>query len=147
MVGIGFALAALMLFSTLQWLRGKLSPENIAEQKWLLRAWIFAAPLGYIAIDTGWMVRCIGRQPWTLYNQLRTVDSVSHLPPSNVLTTIICYAIVYSMLFVAAMYFGSRIIRKGPNLKLAIPGVETQPAVDTAPAEFVPDERPVEAQN
>jgi cytochrome bd ubiquinol oxidase subunit I len=147
MVGIGFALAALMLFSTLQWLRGKLSPENIVEQKWLLRSWIFAAPLGYIAIDTGWMVRCIGRQPWTLYNQLRTVDSVSNLPPSNVLTTIICYAIVYSMLFVAAMYFGSRIIRKGPNLNLPIPGVETQPAVDTAPGEFIPDERPVETQN
>jgi cytochrome bd ubiquinol oxidase subunit I len=146
MIGIGFALAGLMLLTTLQWLRGKLSTENITEQKWLLRAWLFAAPLGYIAIDTGWIVRCVGRQPWTLYNQLRTVDSVSKLPPSNVLTTLICYATVYSMLLCAALYFGSRIIRKGPNLNLPIPGVETQPAIDTAPAEFIPDERPVEAQ-
>ncbi|BDA70839.1 cytochrome bd ubiquinol oxidase subunit I [Calothrix sp. PCC 7716] len=146
MVGIGFALAGLMLITTLQWLRGKLSTGNITEQKWLLRAWLFAAPLGYIAIDTGWIVRCVGRQPWTVYNQLRTVDSVSKLPPSNVLTTLICYATVYSMLLFAALYFGSRIIRKGPNLSLPIPGIESQPALDTKPGEFVPDERPVEAQ-
>lgn len=146
MVGIGFALAGLMLITTLQWLRGKLSTENITEQKWLLRAWLFAAPLGYVAIDTGWIVRCVGRQPWTVYNQLRTVDSVSKLPPSNVLTTLICYATVYAMLLFAALYFGSRIIRKGPNLNLPIPGIESQPALDTKPGEFIPDERPVEAQ-
>lgn len=146
MIGIGFALAGLMLLTTLQWLRGKLSTENITEQKWLLRAWLASAPLGYIAIDTGWIVRCVGRQPWTVYNQLRTVDSVSKLPPSNVLTTLICYATVYAMLLFAALYFGSRIIRKGPNLNLPIPGIESQPAIDTKPAEFIPDERPVEAQ-
>ncbi len=146
MVGIGFALVGLMLLTGLQWLRGKLSEENIEQQKWLLRAWIFAAPLGYIAIDTGWIVRCVGRQPWTVYNQLRTVDSVSHLPPSNVLTTLIGYAVVYSFLLFTALYFGSRIIRKGPNLQLPVPGIDTQPAIDTTPAEFLPDERPVEAQ-
>jgi cytochrome bd ubiquinol oxidase subunit I len=146
MVGIGFALVGLMLLTGLQWLRGKLSEENIEQQKWLLRAWIFAAPLGYIAIDTGWIVRCVGRQPWTVYNQLRTVDSVSHLPPSNVLTTLIGYGVVYGFLLCTALYFGSRIIRKGPNLQLPVPGIDTQPAIDTTPAEFIPDERPVEAQ-
>jgi cytochrome bd ubiquinol oxidase subunit I len=146
MVSIGFALVGLMLLTAIQWLRGKLSLENIEQQKWLLRAWIFAAPLGYIAIDTGWIVRCVGRQPWTVYNQLRTVDSVSHLPPSNVLTTLIGYATVYSFLLFTALYFGSRIIRKGPNLQLPVPGIDTQPAIDTTPAEFLPDERPVEAQ-
>jgi cytochrome bd ubiquinol oxidase subunit I len=146
MVGIGFALVGLMLLTGLQWLRGKLAEENIEQQKWLLRAWIFAAPLGYIAIDTGWIVRCVGRQPWTVYNQLRTVDSVSNLPPSNVLTTLIGYAVVYSFLLFTALYFGSRIIRKGPNLNLPVPGMDTQPAIDTTPAEFLPDERPVEAQ-
>jgi cytochrome d ubiquinol oxidase subunit I len=44
------------------------------------------------------------------------------------------------------MYFGSRIIRIGPNLNLPIPGIENEPAVDITPAEFVPDQRPVEAQ-
>jgi len=147
MIGIGFFLAFLMLWSTLYWLLGKLNSEKIAQQRWLLRTWIFAAPLGFIAIDSGWIVRCVGRQPWTLYNQIRTVDSASNVPASNVLVSLTGFAIVYAMLFVATLYFGSRIIRKGPNLELPIPGVETiRPAIDTSPGEFVPDERPVEAR-
>ncbi|MFB2878597.1 cytochrome ubiquinol oxidase subunit I [Floridanema aerugineum] len=147
MVGIGFFLAGLMLITTLYWLLGKLSPENIAKQKWLMGAWILSAPLGYIAVESGWIVRCVGRQPWTLYGQIRTVDSVSNLPPSNVLTSLTGFAVVYSVLFFAVLYFGSRIIRRGPRLDLPIPGVEvTRPAIETTPGEFVPDERPVEAQ-
>lgn len=147
MIAIGFFLAGLMSISVLQWLRGKLKQENITQQRWLLLAWIFAAPLGYIAVESGWIVRCVGRQPWTLYGQIRTVDSVSHLPASNVLFSLTGFATVYILLFVAALYFGSRIIRNGPNLNLPIPGLETsQPAVDTTPGQFVPDERPVEAQ-
>jgi len=146
MSGIGFFLAALMLWSVLQWLRGKLSAENITQQRWLLRTWMFAAPLGYIAIEAGWIVRCVGRQPWTVYGQIRTVDAASHIPASNVLTSLISFAVVYTILFISAMYFGSRIIRIGPNLNLAIPGIENEPAVNTTPAEFIPDQRPVEAQ-
>ncbi|TVP65043.1 MAG: cytochrome ubiquinol oxidase subunit I [Nodularia sp. (in: Bacteria)] len=147
MIAIGFFLAGLMLWSTLQWLRGKLSPENISQQRWLMRAWIFAAPLGYIAVDSGWIVRCVGRQPWTLYKEIRTVDAASHLPASNVLVSLTSFATVYSLLFIAALYFGSRIIRRGPNLDLPIPGGETtKPAVETTPGEFIPDERPTEAQ-
>jgi cytochrome d ubiquinol oxidase subunit I len=147
MIAIGFFLAGLMLLSTIQWLRGKLAAENITQQGWLMGAWVFAAPLGYIAIDSGWIVRCVGRQPWTLYGQIRTVDAASHIPASNVLVSLSGFVIVYTLLFTAALYFGSRIIRQGPNLQLPIPGVEiTRPAVETTPGEFVADERPVEAQ-
>ncbi|MBD2099484.1 cytochrome ubiquinol oxidase subunit I [Leptolyngbya sp. FACHB-261] len=147
MVGIGFFLAAVMGFSILCWLLGKFSAEKISEQRWLMRAWMFAAPLGFIAIDTGWIVRCVGRQPWTLYNQIRTVDSASHIPASNVLTSLTGFALVYPLLLVASLYFGSRIVRRGPDFDLPVPGIEIdRPAVDTAPGEFVPDERPVEAQ-
>ncbi|MBD2488322.1 cytochrome ubiquinol oxidase subunit I [Aulosira sp. FACHB-615] len=147
MIAIGFFFAGLMLLTTVQWLRGKLAAKNITQQRWLMLAWVFAAPLGYIAVESGWIVRCVGRQPWTLYGQIRTVDSASRLPASNVLTSLTAFAVVYSLLFIAAMYFGSRIIRRGPNLNLPIPGTEiTKPAVDTTPGEFVPDERPVEAQ-
>ncbi|MEB3336329.1 MAG: cytochrome ubiquinol oxidase subunit I [Leptolyngbyaceae bacterium] len=147
MIAIGFFLAGLMLVSTLQWLRGKLAPETITQQRWLMGAWIFAAPLGYIAVESGWIVRCVGRQPWTVYGQIRTVDAVSNLPASNVLTSLLGFITVYSVLFVTALYFGSRIIRRGPRLDLPLPGmVISEPAVETAPGEFVPDERPVEAQ-
>lgn len=148
MIAIGFFFAGLMLLSTLQWLRGKLSADNISQQRWLMWAWVLAAPLGYIAVESGWIVRCVGRQPWTLYGQIRTVDSASRLPASNVLVSLTSFAIVYTILFITAMYFGSRIIRTGPNLELPIPGTEiTKPAIDTTPGEFVPDERPVEARD
>ncbi len=146
MSGIGFFLAGLMGISVIQWLRGKLSPEAIAQQKWLLRTWIFAAPLGYIAVESGWIVRCVGRQPWVVYGQIRTADGVSHLPPGEVLTSLLLFGGIYTILFICALFFGSRIIRQGPNLDLPIPGIESQPAVDTEPAAFVPDQRPVEAQ-
>ena len=146
MSGIGFFLAGIMLLSTVQWLRGKLSPETIAQQKLLMLAWIFSAPLGYIAVETGWIVRCVGRQPWVLYGQLRTVDAVSNVPPANVLGSLTLFASVYVILFISAMYFGSRIIRRGPNLNLPVPGLDNQPAIEVEPAEHIPDQRPVEAQ-
>lgn len=147
MIGIGFFLAGLVLLSTWQWWRGQLSPQNITQQRWLMGSWVFAAPLGYIAVESGWIVRCVGRQPWTLYGQIRTVDSASHLPASSVLASLIAFTTVYSLLLIAVLFFGSRIIRKGPNLALPIPGREiSKPAIDTAPGQFLPDERPVEAQ-
>jgi cytochrome d ubiquinol oxidase subunit I len=146
MSGIGFFFVGLMLFSIIQWMRGKLSAENIAQQTWLMRAWILAAPLGYIAVESGWIVRCVGRQPWALYGQIRTADAASVIPASNVLTSLSFFAVVYSFLFVCALYFGSRIIRKGPNLNLPVPGLDNQPAIETEPAEHIPDSRPAEAQ-
>jgi len=145
MSGIGFFLAGLMLWSVLQWLLGNLSPEKIGQQKWLLRTWIFAAPLGYIAVESGWIVRCVGRQPWTLYGQIRTVDAATQLPAATVLTSLTTFAVVYSILLVATLYFGSRIIRQGPNLEMPVPGLD-QATLDTEPATFVPDQRPLEAQ-
>lgn len=146
MVAIGFYFAGLMAFSVLQWLRGKLSPDNITQQTWLMGAWILAAPLGYIAVESGWIVRCVGRQPWTVYGQIRTVDAVSAIPASNVLVSLISFALIYSFLFVCTLYFGSRIIRQGPNLSLPVPGRDNQPAIETKLAEHIPDRRPTEAQ-
>lgn len=145
MSGIGFFLAGLMLLSVLQWLLGNLSPDKIAQQKWLLRTWIFAAPLGYIAVESGWIVRCVGRQPWTMYGEIRTADAASQLPAGTVLTSLTTFAVVYSILMVATLYFGSRILRHGPNLAMPVPGLD-QTTLDTEPATFVPDQRPVEAQ-
>lgn len=126
MSGIGFFLAGLMLVTVFQWWRGKLSASEIPQQRWLLRAWLFAAPLGYIAVESGWIVRCVGRQPWTVYGQIRTVDAASHLPPGEVLGSLLAFTTIYTILLISALYFGSRIIRHGPNLELPIPGEEKQ---------------------
>jgi cytochrome d ubiquinol oxidase subunit I len=81
-----------------------------------------------------------------MYGKIRTADAASHIPASNVLTSLTLFAVVYSILLVSTLYFGSRIIRHGPDLELAVPGLDHQPAIETEPAIFVPDQRPVEAQ-
>jgi len=96
MAGIGFLLLGLMGASVIQWLRGKLAVENITAQPWLLRAWILAAPLGYVAVECGWMVREVGRQPWIVYGQIRTADAVSNVPASNVLVSLIAYTKLFA---------------------------------------------------
>ncbi|MCF3578507.1 cytochrome ubiquinol oxidase subunit I [Planktothrix agardhii] len=108
MSGIGFFLAGLMLVTVWQWWRGKLSASEISQQRWLLRAWLFAAPLGYIAVESGWIVRCVGRQPWTVYGQIRTVDAASHLPPGEVLGSLLVFTTIYTILLISALYFGIR---------------------------------------
>ena len=144
MSGIGLFLVGLMSFTVVQWLRGKLAPGQITAQKWLLRAWMWTAPLGYIAVETGWIVRCVGRQPWVVYGEIRTAAGVSNLPPTNVLVSLICFTVVYSILLGTTVVFGSRIIREGPNLDLPVPvWGDTVPVALTA-TKFVPDSRPVE---
>ncbi|MBP0001057.1 MAG: cytochrome ubiquinol oxidase subunit I [Cyanobacteria bacterium SID2] len=142
MVAIGFFFAGLMLVSVVQWLRGKLASDEIGKQRWLLISWMFAGPMGYLAVESGWIVRCVGRQPWTLYEQIRTVDAASNLPPGNVLASLTGFAVVYSVLFVSTLYFGSRILRKGPDLDRPLPGARDL----MEPAAHTPDSRPVEAK-
>lgn len=141
MSGIAFILVGVVIVSVIQWLRGKLTSENISQQKLLLLSWIWSAPLGYLAVESGWVVRCVGRQPWTVYGQIRTADAVSNLPASDVLTSLSIFLSIYTLLFFSALFFGSRIIKKGPNFDLAIPGEEVSITLDSA--QHIPDSRPI----
>ena len=60
MVGCGMALAAL---SGVRWLLLLWRRECAAEPV-VLRAWLLASPLGLVALEAGWMVTELGRQPW-----------------------------------------------------------------------------------
>lgn len=76
MVGSGCALAALAAWAGYSAWRGKTLPTGKA----LLRAFVIATPLGFIAIEAGWMVTELGRQPWVIYGVLRTRDAVTPMP-------------------------------------------------------------------
>ncbi len=131
MIAIGVYFAALMAVSLFAWLRGKLT-----ESKWLMRGWIFAAPLGYIAVEAGWIVRCVGRQPWVVYGQMRTADAASNLPPGEILFSLGGLALMYFVFFGVTLFFGSRIILKGPDQTLQPP--------QFGKTRFIPDRRPAE---
>jgi cytochrome d ubiquinol oxidase subunit I len=73
MVAIGFALMALGVWALIAWRRRKDMPEG----RWFLRAVAIAGPLAFVAIETGWMVTEIGRQPWIVQGIMRTSEAVT----------------------------------------------------------------------
>ncbi|NQX52593.1 cytochrome ubiquinol oxidase subunit I [Pedobacter panaciterrae] len=76
MVGLGMAMVfiALLYFIALwkkrQWL----------NSNWLLKLFIIATPMGFIALEAGWTVTEVGRQPWIIYGVMRTVDAATPMP-------------------------------------------------------------------
>jgi cytochrome bd ubiquinol oxidase subunit I len=121
MAGIGFWMFFLMLWSVAVWARGGLAPASASRRRWLWRAWIATLPLGYVAVDLGWTVREVGRQPWIIYGAMRTRDGVSALPVASVSYTLVFYLVAYAILLIAFVLFAWRIVRQGPDLKIALP--------------------------
>lgn len=95
MVGLGMVLVlvSLLYFVAL------LLRRNWLEKKWLLRLFVMAIPLGYIAIEAGWTVTEVGRQPWIIHGVMRTKDAVTPMP-----------GIVYSFYLFTAVYVSLSII-------------------------------------
>ena len=118
MLVIGGALVLLMFWSLWSWWRGELAAERIGSQKWLLRAWIAAIPLSYMAMEAGWVVREVGRQPWVIQGVLRTKDGVSRLPIETVAGSLLGFVGIYSMLFIFFLIFAKRLLNKGPDFSL-----------------------------
>jgi cytochrome bd ubiquinol oxidase subunit I len=54
--------------------------RNFEKNSWLLRLFAFATPLGFLAVEAGWTVTEVGRQPWILHGILRTKDAVTPMP-------------------------------------------------------------------
>ena len=126
MAGVGFFLAFLMLWTLWVWYQGRLNPAKIGEHPKLLYAWVAAIPLGYVAVETGWITREVGRQPWVIYGLLRTSEAASPLPAGAVATSLLAYALIYALLFLGFLIFARRLILKGPDLTL-VPPARPQP--------------------
>lgn len=73
MVGIGTLLALLGVLYV--WLR-----RRGTLPRWLLWAVVGCAPLGMVALEAGWIVTEVGRQPWIIYGIMRTKDAVTPVP-------------------------------------------------------------------
>jgi cytochrome d ubiquinol oxidase subunit I len=73
MVAIGSLLAVIGLFYF--WFARRAS-----FPRWFLWALVVCAPLGMIAIEAGWIVTEVGRQPWIIYGIMRTKDAVTPVP-------------------------------------------------------------------
>lgn len=109
MVGIGLLMIVIGLISAIQYFRGKLFTSH-----WLHGGWMIMMPSGFVALLAGWFVTEIGRQPWTAYGILRTVESVSPaiLGP-QVAWSLLAFVLMYAFVFGAGSYYILKLIFKG----------------------------------
>jgi cytochrome bd ubiquinol oxidase subunit I len=98
MVGIGslLILLAVIVIVWNKWLKKDRFPKPLM---WLL---VLSGPLSIIAIESGWIFACTGRQPWTIYRILLTEDSAT--TAGNLGILFIFFIIVYIILAAAVLF-------------------------------------------
>ncbi|ATL46955.1 cytochrome ubiquinol oxidase subunit I [Chitinophaga caeni] len=112
MVAIGISIILLTLYSLYLWRRGKLF-----EKKWLMRVFVLAVLLPQIANQAGWYAAEVGRQPWVVYNLLRTSDALSKTVTANqVIFSLVLFTFVYIVLFILFLYLLNNKIKHGPDV-------------------------------
>ena len=110
MVGLGLAMLGLGLWSLyLRW-RGRLF-----DTPWLHRAALIMGPSGFLAVLAGWITTEAGRQPYTVYGLLRTVDSASPIAAPAVAASLVTFVVVYFITFGAGVFFILRLMNKPPH--------------------------------
>lgn len=94
---------------------GLLLRNRLLESKKYLTIMLWSIPLPYIAIEMGWMLAEVGRQPWIVYGLMKTSDAASPVAGSQVLVSLIGFILVYSLLGAAGFYLIVRDAKKGPE--------------------------------
>jgi cytochrome d ubiquinol oxidase subunit I len=111
MVGLGTLFIGVMLLAAFQ-----LTREQLFQTKWLLWAFMFLMPFPYIANITGWYTAELGRQPWLVYDLLRTADGASPTVSSgNTLFTLMGFVGLYALLGMLFAILVGKIIYNGPE--------------------------------
>ena len=95
MVGLGMLMMAIALiyFIALFW------KKKWFTAPWFLKLFVAAIPLGFIALEAGWTVTEVGRQPWIIQGIMRTADAVTPMP-----------GIRYSFYLFTAVYFSLSLV-------------------------------------
>ena len=107
MVGIGTLLPILCIWALLR--RNKLT-----ENPKLLKAMLYAIPLPYLAIEAGWVLAEVGRQPWIVYGLMKTADAVSPIVTSQVAFSLVALTLLYALLGAVDIYLLFKFAKKGP---------------------------------
>ena len=71
------------------------------------------SPSGFIAVLAGWFVTEVGRQPYIVYNILRTADMASPVLGKYVFISLMAFIVVYMIIFGAGMYYILLLIKQG----------------------------------
>jgi len=108
MVGLGF-------YFCLATLVGVFLRNRLLENRWYLFIMLLSLPLPYAAVELGWIVAEMGRQPWIVYGIMKTSQAVSPvISGGQVLTTLIGFILVYGLLGAVGIYLIWQNAVKGP---------------------------------
>jgi len=125
MVALGFLMAAVGITSLFLRRGGKLY-----HSRWLQQVAVCMAPAGFIALLAGWTTTEVGRQPWTVYGSLSTLDSVSPIDLPGVATSLAAFAVVYFIVYGAGFAYLFVLTRRPPTP--AEPGPHPGQSIRTA---------------
>jgi cytochrome d ubiquinol oxidase subunit I len=111
MVGLGMLI---ILLSIIAYIISK--RDTLEVNPTFLRIMLYSIPLPYLAIQLGWIVTEVGRQPWIVYGVLRTSDAVSKaISPTQVWGSLIGFTLLYGSLGIIDIYLLAKYAKKGPD--------------------------------
>jgi cytochrome d ubiquinol oxidase subunit I len=111
MVGIGIIMLFTAIIGVILRLKGRLF-KNSSFHRWCL----VMAPLGFVASIAGWLTAELGRQPWVVYNLLKTKDAVSSVGYEEVLISFTLLVLAYGIIFGFYLYYLLKLISHGPGI-------------------------------
>ncbi|MFB6196533.1 MAG: cytochrome ubiquinol oxidase subunit I [Haloplanus sp.] len=110
MVALGFWFVLLAFWSGYRWFRSELREDDL-----LHKALMASTPLGVFAIELGWVVTEVGRQPWIIQGVMKTSQGVSpNLTGTEATLTLVGFATLYLGLLTLYGYVVVRLVRAGP---------------------------------
>jgi cytochrome bd ubiquinol oxidase subunit I len=102
MVGCGSLLSVFALASG--WVFWK--KRSLSGNRLFMKGAVLVAPLGFVALEAGWMVTELGRQPWIIYHLLRTKDAVTPMPYLSI--TFAVMTLIYLILAIVVAWLLSK---------------------------------------
>jgi cytochrome d ubiquinol oxidase subunit I len=110
MVGIGVLMMLIgMIYFYELWKK-----KDLLSKPWFLKTFIWATPLGFIALEAGWTVTEVGRQPWIIQGVMRTSEAVTPMP--GIQYSFYLFSFIYFTLSVAVIFLLKRQIQMVPEL-------------------------------
>ncbi|WP_049027166.1 cytochrome ubiquinol oxidase subunit I, partial [Burkholderia cenocepacia] len=109
MAGLGMLMLLTALLGLLLRKGGRLY-----ETRWFQWFVVAMGPSGIVALLAGWITTEVGRQPWTVYGVLRTIDSVSPLDAQQVGVSLLVFVVVYFLVFGTGIYYMMKLMKRGP---------------------------------
>ena len=111
---VHYAFQTMVGIGTLLMLAGILFLLSLKKKSWFNNRkywWLFVllAPLGFIALEAGWVVTEVGRQPWIIYQIMRTSDAVTPMPGMKF--SFYMYVLVYISLGITVIWLMQRQIK------------------------------------